>query len=165
MGPMVRFQETLRRLAMIDEGFVRDGAGLQLGLAGISALARMEPLIPGSGSPADDSARHGPRFQMTTTDDTDWRARGACISADPELFFPVSSRGPSRRRDKPSGHAPPDAPDITGYPRCRCPCPSSRPQPGRAHRFPFHLIWTMESALARGAMVPRQGAGAAWARW
>ena len=38
MGPMVRFQETLRRLAMIDEGFVRDGAGLQLGLAGISAL-------------------------------------------------------------------------------------------------------------------------------
>jgi 4-carboxymuconolactone decarboxylase len=33
-----RFQETLRRLAMIDEGFVEDQAGLGLGLAGTSAL-------------------------------------------------------------------------------------------------------------------------------
>jgi 4-carboxymuconolactone decarboxylase len=32
------FQETLRRLAMIDEGFVEDQAGLVLGLAGVSAL-------------------------------------------------------------------------------------------------------------------------------
>ena len=32
------FQETLRRLAMIDEGFVADRAGLALGLAGTSAL-------------------------------------------------------------------------------------------------------------------------------
>jgi alkylhydroperoxidase/carboxymuconolactone decarboxylase family protein YurZ len=32
------FQETLRRLAMIDEGFVEDEAGLTLGLAGTSAL-------------------------------------------------------------------------------------------------------------------------------
>ena len=38
MGQTVRFQETLRRLAMIDEGFVEDQAGLGLGLAGISAL-------------------------------------------------------------------------------------------------------------------------------
>ena len=28
MGPMARYQETLRRLAMIDEGFVEDEAGL-----------------------------------------------------------------------------------------------------------------------------------------
>ena len=35
---MVRFQETLRRLAMIDEGFVEDQAGLGLGLAQASAL-------------------------------------------------------------------------------------------------------------------------------
>jgi alkylhydroperoxidase/carboxymuconolactone decarboxylase family protein YurZ len=34
----VRFQETLRRLAMIDEGFVQDEAGLGLGVAGIPAL-------------------------------------------------------------------------------------------------------------------------------
>jgi len=34
----VRFQETLRRLAMIDEGFVEDQAGLRLGLAAASAL-------------------------------------------------------------------------------------------------------------------------------
>jgi 4-carboxymuconolactone decarboxylase len=32
------FEETLRRLAMIDEAFVEDKAGLALGLAGISAL-------------------------------------------------------------------------------------------------------------------------------
>ena len=38
MGQAVRFQETLRRLAMIDEGFVEDEAGLALGLAGTSAL-------------------------------------------------------------------------------------------------------------------------------
>jgi 4-carboxymuconolactone decarboxylase len=38
MGQTVRFQETLRRLAMIDEGFVEDQAGLGLGLAGISDL-------------------------------------------------------------------------------------------------------------------------------
>ncbi len=38
MGPAVRYQETLRRLAMIDEGFVEDGAGLGLDLARTSAL-------------------------------------------------------------------------------------------------------------------------------
>lgn len=35
---MARFQETLRRLAMTDEGFVEDEAGLKLGLAGTSTL-------------------------------------------------------------------------------------------------------------------------------
>jgi alkylhydroperoxidase/carboxymuconolactone decarboxylase family protein YurZ len=35
---MARFQEILRRLAMIDEGFVEDEAGLRLGTARISAL-------------------------------------------------------------------------------------------------------------------------------
>ena len=38
MGQTARFQETLRRLAMIDEGFVEDEAGLGLGLAKTSAL-------------------------------------------------------------------------------------------------------------------------------
>ena len=37
-GQIVRFQETLRRLAMIDEGFVEDQAGLGLGLARTSVL-------------------------------------------------------------------------------------------------------------------------------
>jgi hypothetical protein len=37
MSQIARFQETLRRLAMIDEGFVEDEAGLGLGLAGISS--------------------------------------------------------------------------------------------------------------------------------
>jgi 4-carboxymuconolactone decarboxylase len=38
MGLTVRFHETLRRLAMIDEGFVEDEAGLGLGPAGTPAL-------------------------------------------------------------------------------------------------------------------------------
>ena len=38
MGQTVRFQETLRRLAMIDEGFVQDQAGIRCGLARVSAL-------------------------------------------------------------------------------------------------------------------------------
>jgi 4-carboxymuconolactone decarboxylase len=38
MGQTVRFQETLRRLAMIDEGFVEDQARLGLGPTGTSAL-------------------------------------------------------------------------------------------------------------------------------
>jgi 4-carboxymuconolactone decarboxylase len=38
MSQTVRFQETLRRLAMIDEGFVEDQAGLRLDPAAASAL-------------------------------------------------------------------------------------------------------------------------------
>jgi alkylhydroperoxidase/carboxymuconolactone decarboxylase family protein YurZ len=38
MGQTVRFQETLRRLAMIDEGFVTDEAGLGFGLVKSSVL-------------------------------------------------------------------------------------------------------------------------------
>ena len=38
MGQTARFQETLRRLAMIDEGFVKDDAGLGLGQVAASAL-------------------------------------------------------------------------------------------------------------------------------
>jgi 4-carboxymuconolactone decarboxylase len=38
MGQMARFQETLRRLAMIDESFVEDDAGLGLGQVAASAL-------------------------------------------------------------------------------------------------------------------------------
>ena len=38
MSQTMRFQETLRRLAMIDEGFVADHAGLGMGLGGTPAL-------------------------------------------------------------------------------------------------------------------------------
>ena len=38
MGQKPRFKETLRRLAMIDEGFVEDQAGFGLGLTGTPAL-------------------------------------------------------------------------------------------------------------------------------
>ena len=58
MSPTARYQETLRRLAMIDEGFVEGEAGLGLALARASAL---EPktaallqlgILVASGSPA-----------------------------------------------------------------------------------------------------------------
>ena len=46
MSEAARFQETLRRLAMIDTRFVEDEAGLGLGLAGTSALdARTAALL------------------------------------------------------------------------------------------------------------------------
>src|SRR5436190_386320 len=38
MSHTTRFQETLRKLAMIDEGFVKDEAGLALGSVATSAL-------------------------------------------------------------------------------------------------------------------------------
>lgn len=38
MSQTARFRETLRRLAMIDEGFVKDEAGLALGPAATSTL-------------------------------------------------------------------------------------------------------------------------------
>jgi len=38
MSQIARFQETLRKLAMIDEGFVKSEAGLELGPGGMSAL-------------------------------------------------------------------------------------------------------------------------------
>jgi alkylhydroperoxidase/carboxymuconolactone decarboxylase family protein YurZ len=38
MGRTVRFQEILRRLAVVDEGFVGDQAGLVLGLPGVCGL-------------------------------------------------------------------------------------------------------------------------------
>ena len=38
MGEIARFQEILRKLAIIDEGFAEDQAGLTMRLAGTSAL-------------------------------------------------------------------------------------------------------------------------------
>ena len=38
MSQTARFQETLRRLAMVDEGFVEDEAGLGLGLGRTAAM-------------------------------------------------------------------------------------------------------------------------------
>jgi WhiB family transcriptional regulator, redox-sensing transcriptional regulator len=38
---------------------------------------------------------------MTAIDDAGgWRAHGACLSTDPDLFFPISSRGASRRQEE-----------------------------------------------------------------
>ena len=46
MGQTLRFQEILRRLTIIDEGFVEDQAVLGLGLTGVSALdARTAALL------------------------------------------------------------------------------------------------------------------------
>ena len=58
MGQIVRFQEILRRLAIIDEGFVEDQAGLGLGMPAsrfldpkTAALVQMGALVA-IGSPA-----------------------------------------------------------------------------------------------------------------
>jgi WhiB family transcriptional regulator, redox-sensing transcriptional regulator len=38
---------------------------------------------------------------MTAVRDiTDWRSWGACLSADPDLFFPVSDTGASQRQEE-----------------------------------------------------------------
>jgi WhiB family transcriptional regulator, redox-sensing transcriptional regulator len=29
---------------------------------------------------------------------TNWRAAGACLSADPDLFFPISAKGPAEKQ-------------------------------------------------------------------
>ena len=46
MSHMIRFQETLRRLTMIDEGFVEGQAGLGLGLAGAPSRPSPRPAWP-----------------------------------------------------------------------------------------------------------------------
>jgi WhiB family transcriptional regulator, redox-sensing transcriptional regulator len=36
---------------------------------------------------------------MTATPSTaNWRSAGACLSADPELFFPISTKGPAEKQ-------------------------------------------------------------------
>src|SRR5215831_11880273 len=37
---------------------------------------------------------------MIVTDETDWRARAACATADPDLFFPISPGELSRRQER-----------------------------------------------------------------
>jgi WhiB family redox-sensing transcriptional regulator len=38
---------------------------------------------------------------MTAIDDiTDWRAHGACLTEDPDLFFPVSTAGLSQHQEQ-----------------------------------------------------------------
>jgi WhiB family redox-sensing transcriptional regulator len=37
---------------------------------------------------------------MPIADEENWRARGACVTADPELFFPISSSGASRPQEE-----------------------------------------------------------------
>ena len=29
---------------------------------------------------------------------TNWRSAGACLSADPDLFFPITAKGPAQRQ-------------------------------------------------------------------
>ena len=48
MGQTARFQETLRKLAMIDEGFVEDEAGL--GLGQVATCAKRQS-VSGAGLP------------------------------------------------------------------------------------------------------------------
>ena len=36
---------------------------------------------------------------MPSEDEDNWRSRGACVSADPDLFFPISSSGAGRHQE------------------------------------------------------------------
>ena len=36
---------------------------------------------------------------MGIHDDSDWRSRSACVTADPDLFFPLSSSGPALEQE------------------------------------------------------------------
>jgi WhiB family redox-sensing transcriptional regulator len=39
------------------------------------------------------------RTPMTATGSiTNWRAAGACLNADPDLFFPISTKGPAEQQ-------------------------------------------------------------------
>jgi WhiB family transcriptional regulator, redox-sensing transcriptional regulator len=35
---------------------------------------------------------------IATGSTTNWRSAGACLSADPDLFFPISSTGPAEKQ-------------------------------------------------------------------
>ncbi len=37
---------------------------------------------------------------MAARDSVDWRSQGACLSADPDLFFPISPGGASQRQEE-----------------------------------------------------------------
>ncbi len=37
---------------------------------------------------------------MPIADEDHWRSRGACVSADPDLFFPISASGASRLQEE-----------------------------------------------------------------
>lgn len=67
---------------------------------GMNTLARggqRESLRASAPGPGKRSYRHllG-RAMISTGCSTEWRTLGACRSADPDLFFPISSAGPAR---------------------------------------------------------------------
>jgi WhiB family redox-sensing transcriptional regulator len=37
-------------------------------------------------------------MMTTTRSATNWRAAGACLTADPDLFFPISTKGPAEQQ-------------------------------------------------------------------
>ena len=84
MSETVRFQEVLRRLAMVDETFVTLQAGLGLGPAGTAALdgrtaALLIPIsLPKCYSVAQKSARIGP-IEI-------------CLSGELPLLTPIKPR-------------------------------------------------------------------------
>ena len=65
MGQVVRYQEILRRLAIIDDGFVEDRAGLGLGLGfGLDGGRVLDPRtaeLAAAAMVSELAARAGPR--------------------------------------------------------------------------------------------------------
>ena len=68
MGQVVRYQEILRRLAIIDDGFVEDPAGLGLGPGGARVLDPRTAAtvdLPAPFAPIRATRRPGGRSRLT----------------------------------------------------------------------------------------------------
>jgi WhiB family redox-sensing transcriptional regulator len=53
-----------------------------------ASAAVADPWRPGV-APGDDLGPAVRRVALASCDGEDWRARGACVNADPEIFFPL----------------------------------------------------------------------------
>lgn len=57
---------------------------------------RREQAALGAAAQAEDDARAEVRERrIASAQPSDWRASGACLEEDPELFFPIGSTGPA----------------------------------------------------------------------
>jgi WhiB family redox-sensing transcriptional regulator len=80
--------------------------------------------------------------------DSDWRSRGACLTADPDLFFPLSSSGPAIEQEA-------QAKAVCGRCKVRAPCLTFALATRQVHG-----IWGGTSEQERALLRPREHARA-----
>jgi hypothetical protein len=83
MDQTVRFQETLRRLAMIDEGFVEEEVGLDMGPAATSALDPKTAALLRVGAPSHRGRRAVGKA---------WPSRVSCSGGGGAVFITFFAR-------------------------------------------------------------------------